>query len=172
VAQGDHPSREITYEQRPEWLKVTIPGRRSSLLFLLYTLLLLIWAAALIGIVGYVLRVPGFGWVNIALVIFWAIIWLWFGRFLWRAWQYHAATREILFINKEQLIVRRPVSILGSTNVYDMKHVTPFYFSDKHRRPAFDYAYQHVYFGQALDERQSLALVAELNGRFFPDEDE
>jgi hypothetical protein len=159
----------ILYEQRPEWLKVTLPGQRNSALFALYSLLLIIWAAALVIVVGYVLREPGFGWVNIALVLLWALLWLWFGRSLWRAWQYHAATRELLFINREQLIVRRPVSILGPTQSYDMAHVTPFYFSPKHGCPAFDYAFQHVYFGQGLPATIGQELVVELNRRFFPD---
>ena len=60
------------------------------------------------------------------LVILMLLVWLWFGRrFIWRWWQYHMANREILFINKEVLIVRRPVSILGLTDAYDMNHLSP-----------------------------------------------
>src|SRR5262245_32235523 len=103
----------IQFEQRPEWLKVTIPGQRNRLLLALYSGCLLIWVGMLVWVILYVIRHPGFSFVNIALVLLWVFIWLWFGRILWGRWQHNAASREILFINKEQLIVRRPVSLLG-----------------------------------------------------------
>jgi len=107
-----------------------------------------------------------------ALLILWLVIWLVFGRFLWKHWQYYAAGRELLFIDQEQLIVRRPVSILGLTSAYDMAHISPFYHSDTHNRPAFDYAYLHVYFGQGLTRQDSEQLVSKINQRWFPEPDE
>jgi hypothetical protein len=55
-----------------------------------------------------------------------------------------------------------------------MKHVSPFYMSEKSNSPVFDYGYQHVYFGQTLPPADAAALIALLNGRFFPhwDDDE
>jgi hypothetical protein len=162
----------IQFEQRPEWLKVVIPGQRNRLLFALYSVCLLIWAVMLGWVIVYVTRNPGFGFVNIVLIILWALIWLWFGRILWARWQHHAANREILFINEEQLIVRRPVSLLGPTTTYDMKFVSPFYYSDKHHCPVFDYGYQHVYFGQGLAKEEADALIGRLNAAYFPDEED
>jgi hypothetical protein len=162
----------IKFEQRPEWLKVTLPGQRNWLMLVLHTILLVTWLVSLVWIAGFLFRERGLGFVMIVLLVLWLLIWFWFGRKLWNMWQYHAADREILFINKEQLIVRRPVSILGPTDNYDMRYVTPFYYSDKHGSPAFDYAFQHVYFGHNLSENEAKALVLALNQRFFPDADD
>jgi hypothetical protein len=94
---------------------------------------------------------------------------------LWRQWQYFAADREILFVNQSRLIMRRPVSLLGLTDAFDMAHVSPFYVSEKHHCPAFDYGYQNIYFGRDLPPKAAEQLVLFLNGRFFPhldDDDE
>lgn len=162
----------IQFEERPEWLKVIIPGQRNRPLLALYTVCLLIWAVMLGWVVVYVVRNPGFDFVNIALVVLWVLVWLWFGRILWARWQHNAADREILFINKEQLIVRRPVSLLGPTTTYDMKFVSPFYYSPTHHCPAFDYGYQYVYFGQGLAKAEATGLIGRLNSTYFPDDEE
>jgi hypothetical protein len=162
----------IKFEERTEWLKVILPGQRNWILFALHTVLLATWLITFIWIVGYLWRESGLGFVMISLLVLWLLVWLWFGRKLWNMWQYHAADREILFINKAQLIVRRPVSILGPTDTYDMRYVGPFYYSEKHRGPAFDYAFQHVYFGHNLSESEAKALTLALNQRFFPDADD
>ncbi len=161
----------VQLEEKPEWLKVVLPIRRNWVLFGLFTACLVIWFLMLSGIVAAMLR-EGFGFVLNVMLIVWLIIWLWFGRVLWGRWQYYAADREVLFINEEQLIVRRPVSILGKTDVYDMKHVSPFYFSDKHHCPAFDYGFQHVYFGQDLAADRAGQLLVLLNDRYYPDQDD
>jgi hypothetical protein len=80
-----------------------------------------------------------------------------------------AASRELLFIDDEELVYRRPVSLLGHTAAYDLAHVTPFYFSDVHNCLAFDYAYLHVYFGYDLPRESAEALIAEVNQQWFPD---
>jgi hypothetical protein len=64
------------------------------------------------------------------------------------------------------------LSILGITNVYDINYVSPFYYSDKHDSVAFDYAYAHVYFGHSLDEPAIMAFIDEINGRYFPDDED
>jgi hypothetical protein len=91
-----------------------------------------------------------------------------FGRFLRWHWGYHTASREILFINKQQLILRRPVSILGPTDAYDMEHVNPFYNDEKTASPAFRYGSHEVLFGQALSESAARQLVKTLNKLYFP----
>jgi hypothetical protein len=159
----------IRFEQKPEWLKVTLPDQRNWLLFGSLTVCLVVWTVALVWIISFLVTERPLNLVLLVLLLLWLAIWFWFGRKLWNMWQYHAANREILFINEKQLIVRRPVSILGPTDTYDMRHVTPFYYSEKHGCPAFDYAYQHVYFGQRLAPAQARELVTTLNNTFFPD---
>ena len=163
---------EITFEESDQRLKVVLPAGINWPVFVLHSLALLIWLGMLVAVLVYLLRGLSSSLVLTIILLIWLLIWLWFGRFLWARWQFHAANREILFIETEQLIIRRPVSILGLTWVYDMAHVSRLYYSDQHRCPAFDYAYQHVYFGRSLDESQARRLVSELNGRYFPEEPE
>jgi hypothetical protein len=163
----------ITMEESAQWLKFVVPVRRNVFLFVLFSCCLVVWITMLAGMLLAMFR-GQFGFVLNTMLVVWILLWLWLGRVLWGRWQYYAAGRELLFVNDRQLILRRPVSILGSTDAYDMKHVTPFYFSDKHHCPAFDYAFQHVYFGQNLAVDEALDFIAALNGRFFPggEEDE
>jgi hypothetical protein len=161
----------FVFEERPEWLKVTLPERRNRLLLGLFSITLLAWLGMLGWIVYFLISERGLGGVLIALLLLWLAVWLWFGRFLWTRWQYYAADRELLFINPDQLILRRPVSILGITDNYDLRYVSAFYYSEKHGCPAFDYAFQHVYFGQHLTAVEAEELITELNRRYFPDEE-
>jgi hypothetical protein len=160
----------ITFEEKPEWLKITLPGRRNWLPLSLFSAAMVAWVGMLGWIIYYLATERGLGGVLIALLLLWLAVWVWFGRFLWSWWQYYAADRELLFINREQLIVRRPVSILGITDNYDMRYVSPFYYSEKHHCSAFDYAFQHVYFGHHLTAVEAEKLIADLNQRYFPDE--
>ena len=125
----------------------------------------------LAAVLIYLLRGLSSTFVLTVILLLWLLVWLWFGRFLWTRWQFHAANREVLFIESEQLIIRRPVSILGLTWVYDISHIEGLYYSEQHRCPAFDYAYQHVYFGRSLAEDQAKSLIEELNRRRFPTDD-
>ena len=141
----------ISFEETPERLKVTIPVRPSRPMRIVYTASLVVWLGMLALVVSYVLRGLSSSFVLTALLVLWTIVWFWFGRFLWNRWQYYAANREILFVDKEQIIIRRPVSILGQTTAYDFAHISPFYYSEQHKCPAFDYAFLHVYFSFAFD---------------------
>ena len=169
---GQPIEQGVLFEESPERLKITIPVKVNWILFSLHTLALAIWLVMVGLIVIYLFRGLSNSFVLTVLILLWTLMWLWFGRFLWNRWQYHAANREILFIDEEQLIVRRPMSILGITNVYDINYVSPFYYSDKHHCVAFDYAYAHVYFGHSLDETVAKAFVADLNERYFPDDED
>jgi hypothetical protein len=162
----------ILFEESPERLKVTIPVKVNWFLFILHTVGLAVWLVMVGLIVIYLVRGLSNSVVLTILIFIWTALWLWFGRFLFNRWQYYAANREILFIDDEQLILRRPMSILGITNVYDINYVSPFYYSDKHNCVAFDYAYAHVYFGQSLDEPASKAFIAEMNERYFPEDED
>jgi hypothetical protein len=127
----------------------------------------------MLGIVlGYLISGRSNSFILTILLLIWLLTWLWLGRILSNRWQYQLANREILFIDDEQLMIRRPVSIFGLTTSYEFAHVSPFYMSDKHKCPAFDYAFAHVYFGQTLEKAEAAKLVDELNLRYFPDSEE
>lgn len=162
----------IAFEENEERLKVVISLRRNWLLLGTYTIALIIWAIMIGIIFAFLINGRSESIVLTILLLAWILIWLWLGRFLVNRWQYHLANREILFIDDEQLMVRRPMSIFGITTSYDFAHVSRFYISDKHRCPAFDYAFAHVYFGQTLEETEAKLLVEELNLRYFPETEE
>jgi hypothetical protein len=162
--------QEISFEETEDRLKVVLPLGINWLAFILHSLALLIWLGMLGAVLVYLIDGRSSSLVLTAILLLWLLIWLWFGRFLWTRWQYHAANREILFIEPEQLVLRRPVSILGLTWTYDMNHISRLYYSEQHDCPAFDYAYSHVYFGRSLGEEQSSRLIEVLNDRYFPEE--
>lgn len=152
-------------------LKITIPVKLNWALLGLFTAALAVWVGMLITVIIYLIGGRSSSFVLTVILLIWMLIWFWFGRFLWRRWQYHAATREILFIDSDQIVLRRPLSVLGITTTYDRNHVSPFYFSDNHRCPAFDYAFLHVYFGRSLDDAAAANLIRDLNLRLFPEEE-
>lgn len=167
----------IQLEENQERLKIVWPLQRPWLLLGLFTLALIVWAIMLVGMSIYLVRDvvqagERFTFVFSMMIIIWLLVWIWFGRILGKRWQYVAANREIMFINTKQLILRRPVSILGITDAYDMQHVSPFYLSEKQNCPVFDYGFQHIYFGRNLPQNEAQALIEMLNGRFFPNWDD
>jgi hypothetical protein len=164
----------VTVEETPERLKVVLPLRRQWPFFLVYSVLMSAWIGVTVWMLFLLFQTSRgqmglfyfIVWVLILLV--WAYLWYRLGRFVWRWWQYYAATREILFIDPTLLIVRRPLSLLGVTDAYAMEHVSPFYYSEKHAAIAFDYGSRGGVFGQTLAQAQAQQLIAALNRRFFP----
>jgi hypothetical protein len=161
---------DIRFEQGTDRLKVVISLPSRAPLLLVYSAALIAWLVMLFVVGRFLFSSFGQNAVLTVLLFIWTLAWLFFGRFLWRRWQHSAATREILFVDRESIVLRRPVSILGLTASYDRGHVGPFYYSDSQRCPAFDYAYSHVYFGQGLPESAGRRLVRDLNARLFPGE--
>lgn len=159
----------IIFEESDQRLKVILPLKVNWLAIVLHSLAMIVWLAMLVTVLVYLVGGMSSTWVLTIILLIWSLIWLWFGRFLWTRWQYHVASREILFIDEEQLVIRRPVSILGLTTAYDRGHVSPFYYSEQHHCPAFDYAYLHVYFGRTLSERQAHYVIGKLNRLCLPD---
>jgi hypothetical protein len=167
-------------QEAEERLKITLPIERdwqNWLFLVLLTASLIVWVAMIIIILSFLFRdvLPNrerYTFVLTVMLLVWLLLWYYLGRTVWNRWQYHAANREILFINDAVLIVRRPVSILGVTDAYDMQHVNPFYYSEEHECPAFTYGSQRIYFGQHLAEKEARALISVLNRRFFPYHDE
>jgi len=158
-------------EESAERLKITIPIKVQWLLLAIYSIALMAWFTMIVVILTYLIQGRSSGAVLTSLLLAWLLAWMLLGRFLWNRWQYHAATRELLFIETDRLVHRRPVSIFGITTTYDWEYVSPFYFSDKHSCPAFDYAYMHVYFGRSMERREAESLVKLLNSSYFPDHD-
>ncbi len=159
----------VEYDDELERMKLTIRLRRKWAFIALYTISLIIWLTMLIVVLVYLLGGKSTSIILTLLLVMWMVVWLSFGRFLWKRWQFQFANREIIFIDHEQLIIRRPVSILGITYAYDMSHIGPFYISQHRHCPAFDYAYQHVYVGQDLSDKDADELVKILNERWFAD---
>ena len=166
----------IQFEENKERLKAVLPVQKHWVYLILYSVMLLIWVGMFIfGLIftGQI-AFSGERFAFVFTVMLLALLYILFrlGKIVWGQWQFYAANRELLFVHEEMLIVRRPVSIFGITTAYDRAHVTPFYFSEKHHCPAFDYGHQHVYFGQDLPLEPSRKLINYLNGRYYPHYDE
>jgi len=162
----------VTIEDEEKRLKVVVAESTNWPSLAIYSFGVLIWLAMLVTVLSYLVRGLSSSAVLTTLLVIWIFIWLGFGRFLFSRWQFYLANREILFIDEQQLIIRRPVSIFGLTTAYEWQHVSRFYYSDKHQCLAFDYAFAHVYFGRALKPNEAKELVTRLNGRLFPEPDE
>lgn len=166
----------VHFEQSPERLKVVLPLKRNWPFLAIYTLMVVVWLIMLVWGVIFILRIAFSGEryalvFSLILFVFLVILFR-FGKFLFRQWATYLSNREILFINREELIVRRPVSIWGNTDAYDMQHVTPFYLSEKPAALAFDYGYRHIYIGEALSAEARESLRHYLNTAYFPNHDE
>ena len=167
---------DVRFEQSPQRLKIVLPVRRDWALFAIYSILELTWLVMLVGGLVFLARVAFSGerwaFVFAIMLLVLLLILFRFGRFLSRQWANYAANRELLFINREELILRRPISIWGNTDTYGMEHVTQFYLSEKPRAVAFDYGYRHIYFGEALRPEAQDGLRNFLNSTYFPGHDE
>jgi hypothetical protein len=166
--------RGVHFEKTPDRLKAVLPAKRNWWWFALFSILVLIWLVGLVWGIIFTVRDIAFSGERFALVftimlLVWLYIWYRLGKILWKQWQFYAADREILFVEKERLIVRRPVSILGITDAYDMNHVSPFFYSEEQHAPAFSYGHQRVYFGHGLDQASARQFVRAVNRVAFPD---
>ena len=167
---------DVHFEQTPERLKTVLPIKRHWLYLILYSVLMAMWMVMIVWGVIYAIQImisgASYRFVFVAMILILLLVLIRFGRFLSRQWATYLSNREVLFINSEELIVRRPVSIWGNTDVYDMEHVTPFYVDDRQQALAFDYGYRHIYLGEGLtgDARQSLAKF--LNETYFHERSE
>ncbi len=164
----------IEFDSIEDRLKVVMPLQRKRPYLAVYSVLLATWIGATIWMLILLFGASTRGlstqfiviWVIILLI--WAYVWYRLGRSVWRWWQYYMARREVLYIDKEILIIRRPLSLLGVTDAYDMQHVSPFYYQDEHRAVAFNYGSRGGLFGEAIPRDEAGELIAFLNRRFFP----
>ena len=168
----------VTFEENPERLKIVLPVHRNWLLVALFTACLIAWIITLFIVLQFLIRdvlsAGGrFAFLMTVMLIVWGIIYYYLGRMLWQQWQYATASREIIFIYKDdQVIVRRPLSLLGITTAYDFEHVSPFYYDDTRRSLAFKYGQRLAHFGHALNAAEAQQVIEYVNYRFFPKEEE
>ncbi len=160
------------FEQNPERLKVVLPAKRQWPYLVVYTVLAILWLVVFVWGIVYLVQVlfsgASYRFVFAAMLVIFLFILYRFGRFLGRQWTNYLSNREVLFINKDELIHRRPVSIFGNTDVYDMEHVSPVYESDAMEALGFDYGYRHIYFGAGLSKEARNSLRNFLNETFLP----
>lgn len=167
--------RDVHFEQTPDKVKAVLPTQRKPLWLLTYTILLFVWTAGLIWGIVFTIRDVAFSGERFAVVftimlLIWLYIWYRLGRILWQQWQYYAARREILFIEPDRLIIRKPVSILGITEAYDIDHVSPFYYAEEESCSGFKYGSRRIYFARGIDELSAKLLVETLNDICFENE--
>lgn len=163
---------DVHVEQSDDALKIVLPAQRKPLWLLIYSIILVVWVAGLIwGIVFTIVDVAfsgeRFAIVFTIMMLIWLYIWYRLGRVVWSQWQYYAASREILFIEPDRLVIRRPVATLGTTDAYDKSYVSPFYYSAEESCPGFGYGNRQTYFGRGLHEESAQLLVGALNELFF-----
>lgn len=164
--------RNVHFEETSDRLKVVLPVRRQPLWLLFFSLLMIIWLAGLVWGIIFTVRDVALSGERFAIVftimmLIWLYIWYRLGRILWQQWQYFAADREILFFEKDRLMIRRPVSVLGTTDAYDMAYVSPFFYDEKENAPGFAYGNRRTYFGRGLDETSARIFVQAINDRYF-----
>lgn len=168
----------ITFEENAERIKIIVPLKRQWGYWLVYTVLLLAWLAGSFLALGQffdIVRSGNYGFEGLLLFAYIVILlilaagWFWLGRQVWRRWQYYTATREILFFYEDKLIVRRPLSLLGITEAYDRRHISPFRLDEKMNCPVFDYGSYRIPVGTTLAQEEATAFIAQINERFFPD---
>ena len=167
----------VHFEQTPERLKIVLPIKRRWFLMTLYTLLVLVWVVMLAGGVVFTIQeaVSGERYAFVFTVILLILLFILYRlgrRAVWQPWQGLMATREVLFINKEQFIIRRPLSLLGTTDFYALEHIGRFFFLDEHHCPAFSYGQFRTEFGHGLERSAAESLITFLNDRYIPEEDD
>lgn len=162
----------VHFEQTPDRLKIVLAARRKWPFLILYSVLVLMWLVMLVWGVVYLVQIlrsgAAYRFVFGIMIVVLLVVLYRFGRFLLRQWATYLSNREVIFLNSEEVIVRRPVSIWGNTDVYGLEHASPFYESRSPAALAFDYGYRHVYFGEALAADARAALKQYLNQQYFP----
>ena len=162
---------EIQIEETQDETKITLPVQRNWLLVGLFSIALVIW---LVGAVIIIVSMFGEGRTAVlnCMTLICLALWGFMGKALWKQWQRYISPREILFLAADRLTLRRPVSILGSTDAYDRTHLTPFMYDDDRHTISFDYANHRISFGHTLPIADAQQVVQQLNTLYFPDWDE
>ncbi len=163
----------ISFGENDERLKVVMPLTRNRLYTAIYGTLLVVWIGATIVLLALLVQQPirsmqfVYILVYFLIVAVWAYVWYRLGKHIVRYLGYYGATREILFVNDQTLIIRRPLSLLGTTTAYDMKHVGPFRYNENQQAVAFDYGSRGGLFGSGLSRSEAEKLADYLNRQYF-----
>jgi hypothetical protein len=169
----------IEFSEDDEFLTIELPVERNGALLALYTVLMLVWIAML-GVTLYYLIQPAlpsevelsFGYFVtwLLLIVAWLVIWVrYIGRMLWRAWRFHVAKRELIYVNKEVFQIHRPAPLRSLADAFDMRYMSPFFANDKYSCVEFQYGkVKRQLFGLGLEASEVPILVNLLNRRFFP----
>jgi hypothetical protein len=165
----------IKFEENAERLKIMYSLPRQWVYFLVLTAMMGIWVYLVVGAIVFAYREIIFSgeryvFVFTVMILIFLGIMYYLGKLVYRQWSYFTANREILFINPEILIIRRPISIFGITDGYDMQHVRPFFYNEDTDSPAFEYGSRTVFFGNHLPREDAERLMSYINARFFPDD--
>ena len=162
---------EIQIDANEDKTKIILPVRRNWLLVGLFSIALIIWVVGLVVIVLSMFDEGRTAVLN-CMVVGWLILWGFMGKSLWKQWQHYISPREVLFLAADRLILRRPVSIFGSTDAYDRTHLTPFVYDADRHAISFDYANHRITFGHTLPAADAQETVQQLNTLYFPDWDD
>jgi hypothetical protein len=167
----------VSFGDGDERLKVVMPLARNQPYTVIYATLLIVWIAATVVLLALLVQQPirsmEFVYILVYLLIVavWAYVWYRLGKHVMRYLGYYGATREILFVNERTLIIRRPLSLLGVTDAYDMAHVGLFHYDESQHAIGFDYGSRSGLFGSGLDRTGAEQLADYLNKRYFPGRD-
>jgi len=165
--------KDVQFEETPERLKIILPLMRKWPYLILYSILGLLWMVMMIWGVIYFIQIlfsrQSYRFLFAFMIVVLLLILYRFGKFLMRQWAHYLSSREVIFINREELIIRRPISIWGNTDVYDMAHISHLYNASKDEGLAFDYGFRHILIGEKLTPDERAELGEYLNGMYFPD---
>lgn len=162
---------EIQIDAHEDKTKIILPVRRNRLLVGLFSIALIIWLVTLV-IIALSMFDEGRTAVLNCMVLVWLVLWGFIGKSLSQQWQRSISPREVLFLAADRLILRRPVSIFGSTDAYDRAHLTPFKYDNDRHAISFDYANHRIAFGHTLPVADAQQTVQQLNTLYFPDWEE
>lgn len=161
----------VHFEQTPTRLKIVLPIKRHWVYLSLYSALMIIWIGMMVWGLVYSTRIlflrdepPFCVYYHAPCHARYSVF---FGRILRRQWAAYFSNREILFINNEELILRRPVSMWGNTDVYDMQHVTPLYVDELRAMIGFEYGHRQIYLAEGLTGEARNALAGFINEVYF-----
>ncbi len=166
----------ISFEEDEKRLKVVLPVSKNWFLLIIYSILLLTGVVLFVGGIIFGFRIATSGerfafWFTVMILIFLLVMYQ-LVKYIFEQWQFNVTNREIIFVNAEEMIIRRPVSILGITTTYDRSYVKPISYSEKYKALAFYYGSQPVLFAKNLPSTLTTPLANYLNDRYFPDYDD
>lgn len=165
--------RDVHFEQQPDKLKIILPIKRNWPFLIIYAVLSIMWVGMMVYGVVFLVRIimagASYRFVFAVIIIILLLVLFRFGRFLLSQLAEYLSNREVLFINPEELIVRKPVSIWGNTRVYDMAFMAPFFRSAREEALAFNYGSHSVFIGRGLTPEAQETLSTFLNQIYFPD---